>query len=139
MVQESDTAVSLPILGALTYREVHAFEDGVYCGRRRRYPTVPDDFSAIETVGGDATAATDGSVTADATYAYRVTAAIDGVGESEPTDPSTITLGSVGPFAVSIVATNSPLDSGDTLEVEVDVTNQGDFSGETEVVLELTD
>ena len=31
------------------------------------------------------------------------------------------------------------IDSGETLEVEVDVTNQGDFTGESEVVLELTD
>lgn len=32
MVSESDTAVTLPLLGGLTYREIHAFEDGLYCG-----------------------------------------------------------------------------------------------------------
>jgi hypothetical protein len=32
MVSESDTAVSLPVLGNLTYREIHAVEDGLYCG-----------------------------------------------------------------------------------------------------------
>jgi len=29
---ESDVAARLPLLGGLTYREIHAFEDGVYCG-----------------------------------------------------------------------------------------------------------
>ena len=32
MVNESDTAITLPLLGGLTYREIHAFEDGLYCG-----------------------------------------------------------------------------------------------------------
>ena len=32
MAKESDTAVTLPLLGGLTYREIHAFEDGLYCG-----------------------------------------------------------------------------------------------------------
>lgn len=29
---ESDTMVSAPVLGQLTYREWHGFVDGVYCG-----------------------------------------------------------------------------------------------------------
>jgi hypothetical protein len=29
---ESDTMISLPLLGSLTYREWHALIDGVYCG-----------------------------------------------------------------------------------------------------------
>jgi len=32
MADESDVAVRLPLLGGLTYREIHAFEDGLYCG-----------------------------------------------------------------------------------------------------------
>jgi len=32
MTKETDTAIDLPLLGACTYREIHAFEDGVYCG-----------------------------------------------------------------------------------------------------------
>jgi hypothetical protein len=30
--REHDTAIELPVLGALTYREIHALEDGLYCG-----------------------------------------------------------------------------------------------------------
>lgn len=32
MADEEDTAISLPLLGNLTYREIHALEDGFYCG-----------------------------------------------------------------------------------------------------------
>lgn len=32
MVSEKATAVTLPVLGSLTYREIHAVEDGLYCG-----------------------------------------------------------------------------------------------------------
>jgi len=32
MVSESNTAVTLPVLGDLTYREIHAVEDGFFCG-----------------------------------------------------------------------------------------------------------
>lgn len=32
MVSESDTAITLPLIGGLTYREIHAVEDGFYCG-----------------------------------------------------------------------------------------------------------
>jgi len=29
---ESAVAIRLPLLGGLTYREIHALEDGFYCG-----------------------------------------------------------------------------------------------------------
>jgi len=32
MVSEDDTMISAPVLGSLTYREWHAFVDGIYCG-----------------------------------------------------------------------------------------------------------
>jgi len=32
MNSESDTVVSLPAVGDLTYREIHAVLDGLYCG-----------------------------------------------------------------------------------------------------------
>jgi hypothetical protein len=32
MADESDVAIRLPLLGGLTYREIHAVEDGLYCG-----------------------------------------------------------------------------------------------------------
>jgi hypothetical protein len=32
MVSEQETALRLPVLGGLTYREIHAVEDGFYCG-----------------------------------------------------------------------------------------------------------
>ena len=32
MVSEQEPAVTLPVLGELTYREIHAFEEGFYCG-----------------------------------------------------------------------------------------------------------
>jgi hypothetical protein len=32
MVDESDTMVHLPIMGGLSYREIHAFIDGFYVG-----------------------------------------------------------------------------------------------------------
>ena len=32
MVKETDTMVTLPIAGALTYREWHGLVDGFYCG-----------------------------------------------------------------------------------------------------------
>ena len=31
-MKEQETVVTLPYLGELTYREIHAFEDGFYCG-----------------------------------------------------------------------------------------------------------
>lgn len=34
MADESDTMVSLPVAGDLTFREWHALVDGVYCGYR---------------------------------------------------------------------------------------------------------
>jgi len=41
MVDQQDTVVQLPLLGALTYKEIHAVEDGFYCGihgiRESRY------------------------------------------------------------------------------------------------------
>ena len=30
---EQDTAITVPVLGEVTYREIHAFEDGVFAGR----------------------------------------------------------------------------------------------------------
>lgn len=32
MVTETDTMITLPILGELTYREWHGIVDGLYCG-----------------------------------------------------------------------------------------------------------
>jgi hypothetical protein len=32
MTRETDTAVTLPVLGHLTYREIHSFQHGLYCG-----------------------------------------------------------------------------------------------------------
>ncbi|AGM11745.1 hypothetical protein HCTV5_139 [Halovirus HCTV-5] len=32
MVSETDEMVRLPVMGSLTYREWHAFVDGLYCG-----------------------------------------------------------------------------------------------------------
>jgi len=32
MVKETDTMITLPIAGNLTYREWHAIIDGLYCG-----------------------------------------------------------------------------------------------------------
>jgi hypothetical protein len=32
MEEEQDTMVELPLIGHLTYRESHAFVDGLYCG-----------------------------------------------------------------------------------------------------------
>lgn len=29
---ESDVVISLPLVGELTYRELHALQDGFYCG-----------------------------------------------------------------------------------------------------------
>jgi len=34
MTGEQDTLLSLPLLGALTYREWHGLIDGLYCGAR---------------------------------------------------------------------------------------------------------
>jgi hypothetical protein len=34
MTEEQDTAISLPVLGELTYREWHAFVNGFYSGVR---------------------------------------------------------------------------------------------------------
>jgi len=33
--RESDVVAELPLLGELTYREVHALQDGFYCGVHR--------------------------------------------------------------------------------------------------------
>jgi len=36
MTEESDTMVTLPLLGDLTYHEWHAVVDGLYCGAVER-------------------------------------------------------------------------------------------------------
>jgi hypothetical protein len=60
MASEKDTAVTLPVAGNLTYREIHAVVDGFYCGYRGLQHDPRNEYD-VEThywragwVGGDA-------------------------------------------------------------------------------------
>jgi len=56
MVAESAVAIDLPLLGKLTYKEIHALEDGFYCGihsiRESRYEQ-ESHYWRIAWVAGD--------------------------------------------------------------------------------------
>jgi len=101
--------------------------------------TWPDDFAEVLSVDGAATSALDGTVATETDYVYRVTGTVDGVGDSTPTDPATITTPAIGPFEIAIVSTNSPVGVGDTLAVDVEITNTGPYSGDTDVAVDLTE
>jgi len=101
--------------------------------------TWPDDFTAIQSVDGDVTSALDGTVATETDYVYRVAGTVDGVGDSEPTAPATITTPALGPFEVAIVDTNAPVGVGESLSITVEITNSGPYSGDTDVAVDLTE
>ena len=97
----------------------------------------PDEFVAVAETDAETETATDSDLPDDTTFTYRVVAVEDSV-ESDPTDADTVTT-PTGEFVVEIVGTNSPVGVGETLELDVDVTNQGGASGETTVEADLTE
>ena len=101
-------------------------------------PTFPDDFAVVLQPATDTESARDEPLDVETAFTYRLTATQDDV-ESEPTDPASVETTPVGPFVVEIVDTNSPVGVGETLELDVDVTNQGEFSDETTATAELTE
>ena len=94
-------------------------------------PTFPDDFAEVETVAEGVTTYTDPPPDYETTYTYRVTA--ESVGESDPSDPVTITTSREGELVVTITNTNSPVTTGDTLDFDVDVENVGDYRADEDI------
>ena len=101
-------------------------------------PTFPDDFTVLTETQPDTETHNDDSAAFDESYEYRV-AAFEGDGEATPRAAETIAVGSPGPFTVQIVGTNSPVGVGEPLELDVELTNQGDLEGETTVEADLTE
>ena len=97
----------------------------------------PDDFTTVIETDPETESATDSDLPEDTTFSYRVVAVEDSV-ESDPTDADPVTT-PTGEFVVEIVGTNSPVGVGETLELDVEVTNQGGASGETTVEADLTE
>lgn len=89
-------------------------------------PTFPNDFAEAGSVGKGETTVTDSPPDFETTYTYRATASVNG-GESEPSAPVTITTSSAGELRVTITGTNSPVTVGDTLDLDVEVENIGDY------------
>ena len=101
-------------------------------------PTFPDDFTVLTETQPDTETHTDDSAAFDADHEYRVAAFADGT-EATPRAAETIAVGSPGPFTVQIVDTNSPVGVGETLELDVELTNESDLGGETTATAELTE
>lgn len=99
-------------------------------------PTFPDDFTEVGSVGEGVTAFTDSPPGFETTYTYRVTASVNG-GESDPSDPETITTSSAGELVVTLTGTNSPVTVGDTLDLDVEVENVGDYRAEETIDADL--
>lgn len=95
-------------------------------------PTYPDDFSAIGEAAAGKETFNDDPPQYEREYTYRVTASVNG-GESDPSPPATITTSSPGELEVTITGTNSPANSGDTLEITVDVENVGDYRADEDI------
>lgn len=98
-------------------------------------PVWPDDYTQVEEVGPGLETHQDDTVDYETDYTYRVTAVSAGGGESDPSNEATATIGQGPTFEVQITATNTPVEAGETLTVDVDVVNVGDFDGEKEVAL----
>ena len=100
-------------------------------------PTFPDDFTLVDSVTAGVTTYTDSPPEFESTFTYRVTAAVNG-GESDPSDPATITTSRGGELVVTITNTNSPVTTGDTLDLDVEVENIGDYRADEtiEAILE---
>lgn len=101
-------------------------------------PTFPDDFSVVLAPDANTDAAEDRGVPVEESFVYRLTAVLDGT-ESAPTAEASAETRPVGPFEISIVSTNSPVGVGAELAVDVEITNQGDFTKETDVAVDLTE
>jgi len=100
-------------------------------------PAFPDDFAEIAEVGPDVETYQDDTVAFETDYTYRVTAFSAGDGESDPSNEASASIGQGPTFEVQITTTNSPVEAGETLTVDVDVVNVGDFAGEKDVTLSV--
>jgi len=100
-------------------------------------PAFPDDFAEIAEVGPDVETYQDDTVAFETDYTYRVTALSAGDGESDPSNEASASIGQGPTFEVQITTTNSPVEAGETLTVDVDVVNVGDFAGEKDVTLSV--
>lgn len=112
-------------------------EDGILIFRAEGpSPTFPDEFTQIAALDANSTAFRDTPPDFDTTFTYRATGDY-GDEESEPSNEATLTTGSEGVLALTITGTNSPVKSGEQLEVDVDVENNGDYRVEDELILEI--
>lgn len=94
-------------------------------------PTFPDDYAEIGTAAAGEESFTDNPPDFETTYTYRVTA--ETTSESDPSDPVTITTSSAGELLVTITGTNSPVTTGDTLNIDVQIENIGDYRAEKDI------
>lgn len=100
-------------------------------------PAWPGDYTQIAEVGPGVETYQDDTVAFETGYTYRVTAVSAGGGESEPSNEASASIGQGPTFEVQITTTNSPVEAGETLTVDVDVVNVGDFAGEKDVTLSV--
>lgn len=84
-------------------------------------PAFKSDFVEVGSVGEGTTTFTDSPPDFETTFTYRVTA--ESVGESAPSTPATITTSGQGGLFVTITDTNSPVTTGETLEIDVEASD----------------
>lgn len=122
----------------LTWADESDDEDGTRIYRSAvSSPTFPGDYTVVGEAGADVETFRDDTVDYETSYTYRAVAFVANSGESEPSGEATATIGQGPTFEVSITATNSPVEAGETLTVDVDVVNVGDFDGEKDVALSV--
>ena len=120
----------------LTWRDDSDNEDGTRIYRSAATsPSFPGDYTAVGEAGADVESFQDDTVDYQTDYTYRAVAFVSGGAESDPSGEATATIGQGPTFEVQITATNSPVEAGETLTVDVDVVNVGDFDGEKDVAL----
>ena len=98
----------------------------------------PGAFDEVLTLGGGVKTAVDETVAFDTSYGYRVVGIVGGT-ESDPTDETAVTVGEGPAFEIRILDTNTPVNAGDEVGVEVEIVNTGDFAKETDVELSVTE
>ena len=100
-------------------------EDEFRIYRDTESPVAATDANRIGTTGADETSFAD-EIDKAGTYYYAVTAANE-FGESDLSNEDSVDAAEADP-QVTITATNSPVAAGESLHVDVEVTNAGDLA-----------
>jgi hypothetical protein len=98
-------------------------------------PTFPTDFTKVGTVAAGTETFTDSPPDFQTTFIYRVTA--ESGGESDPSEPVSITTSSEGELIVTVTGSNSPVETRSDLTINVEVENIGDYRADETLDVDL--